>query len=162
MKADSSAFLKSLSTGVLPPGIERAPSTPPETGGIDFASLLSKAQSGEIGSGLPIRIGADANVKLSEEQLGRIARAVDLAESSGANTAVVLLDNKAFKVDVHTRTVLGEVNIDGRVETGIDAVVRAPGNAKEKASVVTLPPPGGASENPTLLKVLGERGQNAA
>ena len=162
MKADSAAFLKSLSTGVLPPGVERAPAKHVDSGGADFASLLARAESGEITSGLPVRIGADAKVELSEDQLVRIARAVDLAESSGANTAVVLLDNKAFKVDVHTRTVLGEVNIDGRVETGIDAVVRAPGSAKEQPSVVTLPPPGGAAGNPTLLKVLGERGQNAA
>jgi hypothetical protein len=97
----------------------------------DFTATLNGAR--------PVTAAEGVDIKLSDEQWGRLSKAADAAQAQGATRALVLLDGEAFTLDVTTRQVLGKANLaSGRATTGIDAVIQAPAagtaNAKESSS----------------------------
>lgn len=66
------------------------------------------------------------NIQLSETELNKIQTAVSKAEAKGAKDSVVLMDDKAFIVNVPNKTVVTAMNINEENEnifTNIDSVV---------------------------------------
>ncbi len=124
-----------------------------------FDALLEQARAGEAGPGAPVRIAKGLDLKLSPEQLQRAAAAADVAEANGASRAMVLLDGVAYRLDVATRTIIGEVRGQAAASmTDVDAVVSAPASVEELAQrpVKIPPPPGGplAIANASLRELL--------
>ena len=124
-----------------------------------FDDLLEQARAGDAGPGAPGRIAKGLDLKLSPEQLQRAAAAADVAEANGASRAMVLLDGVAYRLDVATRTIIGEVRGQSAASmSDVDAVVSAPASAEELANrpVKVPPPPGGplAIANASLRDLL--------
>lgn len=119
-------------------------------GGSPFAEKLASAQAKD--SQLPVEIGKGLNVELSNDQMKRIADAVDRAEAEGASNAVVMIDGKALEVDVTMRTIRGEIDPEGGINTQIDAIVYA--DAAPRQSVVTGPD--GLANNQDVLKIISD------
>jgi len=105
--------------------IRRAP--PP--GGPRFASVLEET----IGKPQEVRFSAHATqrlnergIRLSESELGRVAKAIDDAAAKGARESLLLMDRLALVVSVANRTVITALEPDGlqnAVFTNIDSVV---------------------------------------
>ena len=72
-------------------------------------------------------------------EIGR-AQAVQ-AEAAGIHTALTLIDGRALVMDVHTRSILREVDLNAGVVAGIDGIVPAPAldAAQAGSSAVKLP-----------------------
>jgi hypothetical protein len=165
MSVPGSDLLRLLGSGVTP-GAERPAAQTGAAGGADFASLLTKARSGEVSSGRPVTIGRGAGIKLSEEQLAKIASVADRAEAQGATRALVLIDGMALKLDITLREITGRADLgSGGVLTGVDAVVSVPGAAGPAgrhgggpAAGAVLPNAGAGWGNGSLLKSLAGPG----
>jgi hypothetical protein len=139
------------------------PAAPPL--GAEFAALLQQARRGDLSSDLPVSISKNAQVKLTPEQLGRVAAATDRAEAQGGTRALVLIDGVALKVDVAARQVLEQVDLSsGLALTGIDAFVTAPAGpegGRPDPQAVPLPGASSASMNASLLRNLARPGATA-
>ena len=118
-----------------------------------FADLLERAAGGTLRSGEPVRVAASSGVELSADQLDRVRVAADRLDAAGAAEGLILVDGMALRYDVLTRTITGEADL-GEGVSGIDAVVRAPGEGS--ADGVVTAPPGGLS-NTALLRLLSSR-----
>lgn len=142
------------------PGVAPAVGTSTRAGGIDFASLLKQAQSGQLASGREVTIAKGAGVNLSDDQIKRISAAADLAEAQGATRALVMIDGMTLKLDVSMREVTGTADLKkSTVLTGIDAVIDVPSKPGEKPAEALA----ASIENSKLLDMLaGRRGPNAA
>lgn len=157
--------------GTSSPSVSQA-NAKPQVGGTSFASLLQQAQAGAVQSGLPVTVGQDANVKLSAEQLTRLAASADIAEASGATQAIMAIDGKLLTMDVASREVTGAIEPQSgdaltSVLTEVDAFVRVPpanaGGDKQGAtqtslsrSAALLPLTSNISTNPSLLSLLSQ------
>lgn len=160
----AAGLLKLLSSTAL--GRSSAAQRPQPTEPSGFASLLDRARSGSLSSGLGVTIDEFAGIELSADQLARLADAADRAQAQGAQRALVLIDGQALTMDVALREVTGRADISGgRVLTGIDAVVSVPpagaapdplgrANADQAPGVLPLPRADAAAVNPSLLKLL--------
>ena len=95
---------------------------------LGFEELLSRARGGELSSGRGVTATAESGVKLDEAALSRIAAAVDRAEASGADRALVLHGGVAYEVDVSARRIEREWPVGpGLLVAGVGAVVSADG-----------------------------------
>lgn len=126
-----------------------------------FAELLDRAQSGEFSSDLKIKVDRSVDLKLTDDQLERLATIADEGEAAGSKSVLVLIDGMALKLDVAERTIVDEVDLNqGSVFGGVDAVARAPkedGSAHGGVGTAVLPLPSGLTTgNPTLLHALAE------
>lgn len=68
----------------------------------------------------------ERSIRLAEQDIGRLARAVDKAAEKGARESVVLMDELAFVVSIRNRTVITVVdgeNLKENVFTNIDSAV---------------------------------------
>jgi len=175
----STDFLKALGSSVRSNAHERTPaSSTYAPGAPSFDEMLHKAQQGQLNSRLPVKIAKGVNITLSEDQLNRIADAADVAEANGAGRALILIDGKAIRLDVATRTVIGEAQSTSTAAMpDIDSVISAaPGNPASAGvnpqgtqdpiqpmtphpSGALLPPPSfnPASLNPQLLAQLNTK-----
>ena len=157
MNAVGSDLLRLLGSQATP-GIAPGPTTAAgnaAAGALDFAKLLSQAQSGQLASGRQVTIANGANVQLTDDQIKRVSAAADLAESQGATRALVMIDGMAMKLDVSMRQVTGAVDLASQgVLTGVDAVVQVPGQGAAAASMIQRP---AGIDNPTLLSVLSKQ-----
>ena len=66
------------------------------------------------------------NITLSESELNKIESALEKAEMKGAKDSLVMLDDKAFIINVPNKTVITAINIDNEADnvfTNIDSVV---------------------------------------
>lgn len=123
--------------------------------GSSFADLLEQAKAGQVQSGIPIRTADGVDLKLTPQQLDRLALAADRAEAQGAARALVMLDGTAIKLDVATRTITGTVDLSqSLVLSGFDTVISAPPPASAPGALP--PPPANPAANASLLKVLEE------
>lgn len=114
-----------------------APSTQPAitSSGDSFATLLEQAQTGRIGSGVPLRVPSQLGLNLNPSQVERLMKAADQAEAQGAGRALVLMDGQAITIDVGTRTVTGTVDASSPgVLQGIDAVIVAAKDPKDASA----------------------------
>jgi len=131
-----------------------------------FEELLRRAESGLLRTDRGVEIAPESGLELSEEQLGRLGAAVDRAQAAGASRAAVLMDGRAFVVDVQSRRVLSEMGGEADALTGVDAVVRAPSGDEMEADAgldrarVELPHRPTLGASPSLLELLqrSERG----
>lgn len=127
MSTLSTSMLRSL-LGTQPAASGLSASSPSAgaVGGLNFASLLSAARNGQVTSDRPVEEGPGVEGQLSADQLSRIAVAADHAESAGMDSALVLIDGKAVKLDVFTREVTGVMDPRTAAITDIDGVLAAP------------------------------------
>lgn len=123
--------------------------------GPDFQSLLERAREGRLESGRAVQVSD--GVTLDESQRARMSVAIDRAESAGAARAVVLMDGRAFEVDVTTRRVLTEVDAkSAQLVQHVDVVVSVPAAGAPRASGAGHVP-GLMEPSPSLLSVLSSR-----
>lgn len=132
--------------------------------GADFGALLEQARSGQVESGVPIRVPKHLGLQLDQSQSDRLMKAMDQADMQGAGRALVLMDGMALTMDVGTRTVTGVVDAKSPgVLDGIDTVVVASQDPNAKtdatkdsglvAGTIGMPK-SSPSLQPNLLKVL--------
>gem|GEM_PF-2450622 len=132
---NASELLRTLG-GALAPGLGIKP-TPgvSSAGGLDFASLLRRAESGQLESGRTLHIDESAGVELSDDQLSRLNQAVDASEAAGARKVFATIDGLGVVIDVPSRTIESVAPLnsaqEGRVlpanvMVGVDAVVAVP------------------------------------
>lgn len=156
----SADFLKLLAGGVKPAALDRSPFAPLGRAQIDsasFSTLFENAKAGILDSGQPVSIAKSAGVELNDEQLARLAPAVDRAQAAGATRALVHLDGMWLAVDVGTRQVTGLEKLDPlKPATGFDSVIRAAERNPTPATHAPLGPPAGL-DNTELLGLLGRR-----
>ena len=69
----------------------------------------------------------DRDIMLSSEEMGMINDAVDKAEDKGSKDSLVLVNGKAFIVNIPNKTIVTAMSLDGgdNVFTNIDSVVFA-------------------------------------
>jgi hypothetical protein len=129
---------------------------PAQVAGADFTSLLQQARTGGMSSGRAVTVSSASGVKLSLDQLQRVADAADRAEAQGATRALVLIDGMALRVDLTARQVTNAVDLSKPgVTTGIDSIVSVPSVQQHSgAAVMPLPRGNAALGNPSLLKAL--------
>jgi flagellar operon protein len=66
------------------------------------------------------------NIKLSENELSKIETAIEKAEAKGAKDSLVMMDDKAFIINVPNKTVITAMSISedsDNIFTNIDSVV---------------------------------------
>ncbi|PHQ80162.1 MAG: hypothetical protein COB69_06510 [Phycisphaera sp.] len=119
-------------------------------GSSGFADKLSTAQSKQ--DQLPVEMSKGLDLDLTKEQLGRIADAVDRAEAEGADAAVVMIDGMALEVDVTMRTIRGQIDQDGGINTQIDSIVYA----KPASSSSNVVGPDGLASNPDVRQIIAD------
>ncbi len=139
----------SLLRGLLGSGNATTAAAAPRTGETSFASLLAKAREGQVASNLPVTLAPDANTKLSQGQLSRLAAAADVAQAHGASKALVSLDGRMLTLDVATREVTADVTQQLALagQTGapaaladIEAFVQVPSTGSSAAPSSSLAP----------------------
>jgi len=140
-------LLRKLEPPVRPasaPGPRLVARAPFERQGFD--ELLTLVSSGEIRSDRPLLVAADAGLTdaLDDGQLARLRAATDLAQSSGASRAVMLLDGRGLVIDVAERQVTSELS-SGRPEAlvDVDAAVHVAAEGKVAASPAAMGPAAG-------------------
>lgn len=119
-------------------------------GGSSFADKLSSAQDKQ--NQLPVELGKGLELELTQEQMSRIADAVDRAEAEGADSAVVMIDDLALEVDVTMRTIRGSIDQDGGINTLIDSIVFADPAPKSAAPTG----PSGLASNPDVRQIIAD------
>lgn len=143
------------SSAAVAPAVARTASAPANAGQIDFAQMLTKAQAGELTSGMVVHTAVHSGVELNPMQLARLSVAADRAEAQGATRAIALIDGQAVHLDVPTRTVLGKADLSsGKTVTNIDAVIVVP-EATTQGSV-GVPAKDLTKLSPSLLSILKE------
>jgi len=113
-----------LATAVAPPGRPTGGSSP---GSTSFAEVLDQAQALRFSNHAQKRLQS-RDITLSEDNLTRLASAVDKAEQRGGRDSLVLMDDLAFIVNVKQRLVVTAMDARQRGEgvfTQIDSVVLA-------------------------------------
>ncbi len=141
---DPSFLLRKLEPAVAPSYLT-APATRPTAPleHLRFDELLAEARAGRVASGRAVSTACDGSEALSPQQLDRLAGAADLAEASGANRAMLLLDGRAMVLDVPTRTISGELSLSSQIEK-LDAAVYVPAEGEQEPPR-PLGPPGGVA-----------------
>jgi hypothetical protein len=103
--------------------------------GFSFEQMLDQARSGGVSSGISVKVAKGLDIKLNADQLARAAAAADVAEANGASRAMVILDGRAYRMDVGTRTIIGEASgTEAAAMADVDAVVTAPASREELAN----------------------------
>lgn len=156
-------LFRPLTNSVLPPGVERrigaaAAGANKKIESLSFADLLTREASGQLSTDRPVSVHPDCGIQLSEDQMHRLGVAIDRAEASGAQRALVMIDGMAVKVDVGVRQVVGKVDLQSTPVLGeIDAVVQADPGANPDQPKPLLGP-AAASLHPSLAKLLDPNG----
>lgn len=141
MSVAAAELLRLLGSGVRPVDGPELRAAPIE--GVNFGSLLRRAEEGVLASGRAVRPGANVEGALSAEQLERLAPAADAAEAAGATRLAALIDGVLVQIDIPTREAVAATRLDeapaptpGGVMTDVDAVVIVPteGDAEETES----------------------------
>lgn len=154
-------LFRPLSNSVLPPGVERRVGAAASALGgnsklesLSFAELLNREAGGGLATGRPVSVHPDCDVQLSEDQMHRLGVAIDRAEASGAQRALVMIDGMSIKVDVGVRQIVGKVDLQSTPVLGeIDAVVQADAGVGSDQAKPLLGPTA-ASLHPSLAKLL--------
>jgi hypothetical protein len=120
MTNDPTFLLRQLSPAVLPASVPAAAPRPP-LDGLGFDELLRQARGGGLESGRDVAVAYRPAEALTRGQLDRLATAADLAEASGAERALVLLDGRSLLLDVPARALRGEL-AQGAAEVDIALV----------------------------------------
>jgi hypothetical protein len=145
MTMDSARMLKRLepavrprgAAGAAPPGAPRAPLESQR-----FDELLALVSTGSVNSGRAVQVKCAIDKPLDEQQMSRLAAAADLAEASGANRAVLLIDGRGLILDVPARALTQELTAasDALVVPLDAAVYVATGNEAGGGAAPSGPP----------------------
>ena len=138
MGFDGDHLLKRLQPVVRPCGPEFRPRGPGSPADADFAQLVAMASRGELASGRPV--AQQAGGALDQDRLDRLSTACDALEASGLDLGAVLMEGRAFLMDVRLRTVIREFGAD-------DA-----GNVQELGGVIRVLGPDEAAGAPSALE----------
>ncbi len=141
MTSDSLQLLKQLEPIVRP---AYAGGSAPPTGALEnqpFDELLARARQGQVASGRTVT--ADRAGELSGEQVARLSSAADLAEASGAQRALLLMDGRGLLLDVASRVISAELSADDTSRlANLDAAVYVPGDDDASSPALLAPPSG--------------------
>ncbi len=119
------------------------PKTPLESQ--SFSELLGLVSDGSVRSDRPVTIDLQDGEELDDEQLERLAAAADLAESSGAERALMLIDGRGLVLEVGLRRVTSELSPNEPDPViGLDAAVYVvsdhdQSNFKDSGSAIRFP-----------------------
>jgi hypothetical protein len=160
-------LFRPLNNAILPPGVERrvgaaksALAGNSKIESLSFAELLNREASGNLSTQRPVSVHPGSELNLSEDQLQRLGVAMDRAEASGAQRALVMIDGMAVKVDVGVRQIIGKVDLQSTPVLGeIDAVVQADTGLHADQPKPLLGP-AAAALHPSLAKLLDPNGLN--
>lgn len=109
------------------PQPQRAPGARGARDAPTFAKVLSQTQQVRFSNHAQQRL-EKRHLQLSEENVSRLAEAIDKAEKRGGKSSLVLVDDLAFIVNVRDRLVVTALDASQRGEgvfTQIDSVVFA-------------------------------------
>lgn len=109
------------------PQPQRAPAARQAEDSPTFAQVLSQTQPVRFSNHAQQRL-EKRHLQLSEENVSRLAEAIDKAEKRGGKSSLVLVDDLAFIVNVRDRLVVTALDASQRGEgvfTQIDSVVFA-------------------------------------
>jgi len=159
MSIDAARLLKKLEPPVRPVGnyAVSTPSRPLEQQGFD--ELLALVSTGGVRSDRGVTVLDDELLSdpLTEPQLERLASAADLAESSGAERAVMLLDGRGLVMDIGPRLVTGELSMDPQHRLAdLDAAVYVAGEDEEEPTDTVPRLPGTGLVPPAVARQLLE------
>ena len=140
MNADPTQLLRQLEP-VIRPGHAAGPVARPQAPleHQSFDELLAQATRGGVDSGRPVSVAFEPSQEITKQQLDRLAAAADLAEVSGARTALLLVDGRGLVLEVSSRTLHAELSGSSRY-TSLDAAVYVGGDDEARGDA-TLPPP---------------------
>lgn len=145
-------LLRRLAGGVHP--VERA--SPPAPEG-EFSWLLDQARRGELTTDLPVRVPIGLTPAVDDRVRRELSVAADMAESEGITRAVVLVDDRAFRVDVRTRTVIDAPDAQIAAVGDIDGLVIRPTDPAATQAIPPAPPATGPARlvrNASLIDAL--------
>lgn len=137
-------LLRTLGAGTIPKSAS-AQSGATNAVGFDFASLLRRAESGELSSGRALRGRDGAEAVFTQDQLDRLAQAADAAEAAGASVLFASIDGQGAVIDLATRTIERVIDLVGAdtdrvapadVLVGVDAVAVVPDRAGDGAPLL--------------------------
>lgn len=100
----------------------------PQTTGSTFDDLFKKELDKIKFSAHAMKRLETRNIEMSDTELSRLQDAVSRAEAKGAKDSLVMMDNKAFIVNIPNKTVVTALPIEestDNVFTNIDSVVFA-------------------------------------
>lgn len=162
MTVNASQLLKRLEPAVRPAAapLERGSARHPlETQSFD--QLLSLASRGALTSGRQVEVGFEARPPLEAAQLERLAAAADQAQAAGARNPLMLIDGRAFVMDVAQRRLTCEVS--GASNPGVisvDAAFSVPSDGDAR-SLGAVGPPGPGVIPSSIAKQLHAPGNQA-
>ena len=138
MTAPSLQLLKRLEPavrpGISPPSFGVKAHAALETQSFD--QLLAMARKGDIHSGRQIQLSFEPATPLQSSQLERLADAADQAESAGLARALMMIDGRAFVLDVKNRTLTTEIPIDSaNLVQNLDGAVFVGGHVGESHQI---------------------------
>ncbi len=122
MRSDPLHLLKRLDPPVRPASSGRSPNAPLESRGFD--ELLTLVARGEVQSEQPVTSALIGETALSPDELHRLGEAADLAEAAGFRTALVLMEERSFVLDVNERRVLRDLTNERTATIALDGAVR--------------------------------------
>ena len=141
MSFDGDHLLKRLHPVVRPYGPEFPPRRRGTLEGAGFDQLIEMASRGELASGRPVE--AARLHQLDQDRLDRLSTACDALEAAGIERGAVLMEGRAFLMDVPSREILREVGREdaGSVES-LAGVVRVlgPDETSPETSEPSRPP----------------------
>lgn len=169
MSINAAQLLRTLGSGLIPSAPGSTGNTAGALGGIDFATLLNRARSGELTSGRAVTLDTQTEVEFTSDQMDRLSQAADAADAAGVESLFAVIDGIGVVMDVPSRTIRGTVDLSGAtngrvlpadVLVGVDSVVVVPDeNAAEVGALgfspaerrAALAPLAGLIENGTLI-----------
>lgn len=127
MSPGSGSLLRALAGGVHPVDTPASvgPASPPDRETLDFGLALAHAREGELRTGLPVAVPPALRAGIDRATGDSISDATDRAAAMGIDRALVILGDRAFRVDIGARAIIDAPN-GGPAITGIDGVVRVP------------------------------------
>ena len=163
MSLHAAQLLKRLEPAIRP-GSSPIPPTQPR-GTIEsqsFEQLLSLASQGAMPSGRQVDVAIDLNPPLDASQLERLAAAADQAEASGSTRALMLMDGRAFVVDLQSRSLVAELSASSQTSIqNVDAAIVVPGD--EISTPGTMSGPGaGVIPSAALQQILNANSSKAS
>jgi flagellar operon protein len=105
--------------------------------GPSFTETLENAQGVRFSNHAMKRLQS-REINLNSENVSRLSEAIDKAEKRGGKSSLVMVDDLAFIVNVHDRTVVTALDANQRGEgvfTQIDSVVFADPVNRSKSSI---------------------------
>lgn len=135
-------LMKKLGSGIVPAGVTGTPATLGRAGeGSVFDTLLKGMSTDSFDASQAVTVSneaASAGVKLTEEQLGRFAKAADKAERTGAKSALVELDGQFYTLDVASRKITGIADLaEGTAIGSLDTIIKAAPNPAATGNVTS-------------------------